>query len=52
MWKEDAAALVSADRHAVRYRACGMDCVRGIASFFARDLKLMGLAVPPEESGA
>lgn len=46
MWKEDAAALVSADRHAVKYRACGMDCVRDIGRFFAKDLEVMKLEVP------
>ncbi|GIL54057.1 hypothetical protein Vafri_9613 [Volvox africanus] len=46
MWREDAAALVSADRHAVRYRECGMDCVRDIAAFFAEDIRLMNMSVP------
>ncbi|GIM10132.1 hypothetical protein Vretimale_13906 [Volvox reticuliferus] len=46
MWHEDAAALVSTDRHAVRYRECGMDCVRDIAAFFAKDIRLMNISVP------
>ncbi|KAG2434244.1 hypothetical protein HXX76_007969 [Chlamydomonas incerta] len=46
MWKEDAAALVSADRHAVKYRECGMECVRDIGRFFAKDLEVMKLEVP------
>ncbi|KXZ55813.1 hypothetical protein GPECTOR_2g1364 [Gonium pectorale] len=46
IWQEDAAALVSADRHAVRYRNCGMACVRDIAKFFAEDVKIMRMQVP------
>ncbi|KAG2494347.1 hypothetical protein HYH03_007404 [Edaphochlamys debaryana] len=46
MWREDAAALVSADRHAVRYRDCGMECVRHVAKFFSKDMEVMKLALP------
>ncbi|PNH09051.1 hypothetical protein TSOC_004394 [Tetrabaena socialis] len=48
LWHEDAAALVSADRHAVRYRDCGMGCVRDVAAFFAKDIELMGMQMPPD----
>ncbi|EFJ39764.1 hypothetical protein VOLCADRAFT_108506 [Volvox carteri f. nagariensis] len=51
MWREDAAALVSSDRHAVRYRGCGVECVNDIAKFFAADMQLMKIETPPAVGG-
>ncbi len=47
---EDAAALVSTDRHAVKYRECGMECVDNVAKFFEKDIKIMKMDLPRRPS--
>ncbi|GLC40493.1 hypothetical protein PLESTM_001080600 [Pleodorina starrii] len=46
MWREDAAALVSSDRHADKYRRCGQQCVNDIAAFFDEDIRIMKMQLP------
>lgn len=46
---EDAAALIAADRHAAKYRACGKACTDGIAEYFKRDLEVMKIKLPAGE---
>ena len=43
---EQAVPLISTDRHAVKYRACGKACTDGIAEYFKRDLEIMKIEMP------
>ncbi len=43
---EAAATLISADRHAAKYRACGKPCIEGIAAYFKEDLESMKIELP------